>query len=253
MKNNRSVFVKGLSFFLALVLFAIPFSFSGAEKVLAASPVRLYFNDPSCMSSFTYSNNLLVQYSENEEAVMMAVAGDDPFVLLNVEGKLDISADTYKYVVVTYRVPTTNSAQAATTELFMCAGDIAVPTGGYSVSFNPTRGYKYRSEVINMSGESYWSGKIHSIRFDAFTSGAVWDAFYLSSVTFCQNLSTANAAAATAASDANGTLDGISEGLLASNIYNLGTYTQKYWSGDIVYMRQCIRFAAPTGRSLRRD
>ncbi len=142
-----------LSFALAVILCVLCIPFGAAVKTAASPNVSMVFDDSSCMNGFSYTNNLLVQYSEGEEAVMMAVAGGDPFVLLNVEGSLDISADTYKYVVVTYRVPTTNTSAANTTELFMCSGNIAVPTGDYSGQFARATGYKYHSQIGHMTGE----------------------------------------------------------------------------------------------------
>jgi len=238
---------KTLSFIIALLFCAACIPMHGAVRTSAAPNVEIALSDPSCMSSFTYSNNLLVQYSDGEEAVMMAVAGGDPFALLNVEGSLDISADTYKYVVVTYRVPNTNTSAANTTELFMCAGDIAVPTGGYSVQFAPTRGYKYRSQIVDMTGESYWQGKIHAIRFDAFTNANTWDAFYLASVTFCSDYASAQSAAVSAASAANGVADGFDEGTLASNSYRLDTYTRKLWKGGITFNESVLPLCGADG------
>ena len=100
MRIIRNLQKKAVSLSLALIICisCIPLFGSVAS---AAENVSFVFNDPSCMNDFTYTNNLLVQYSDNEEAVMMAVAGGDPFVLFNVEGKASLSADVYKYVVVT--------------------------------------------------------------------------------------------------------------------------------------------------------
>ena len=226
---------KTLSLIIAVILCAACFPAIAPHTARAAESVEMLFNDASCSNDFSYSNNLLVQYSEGEEAVMTAVAGGDPFVLINVEGKLDISADVYKYVVITYRVPHTNTSAANTTELFMCAGNIAVPTGGYSVQFAPTRGYKYRSQIVDMTGEGYWQGKIHAIRLDSFTNANTWDAFYLASVTFCSDYASASAAAISAADEANGVTASFEEGVLASNSYRLDTYTRKLWKGEISF------------------
>lgn len=223
------------SVLLALLAVVTCFSVFAAPKSAAAENVTISFKSASSAGKFTYSNNLLVMHSADEEAMLLAVAGGDPYVLLNVEGSLSLSADVYKYVVVTYRVPATNSSAAVTTELFMCAGDIAGPTANYSVLFNPSRGYKYRSEIVNMTSASYWKGQIHAIRFDAFTSASVWDSFYLASVTFCSDAASASAAAASDTAEANGVLENVSESTLASNAFNLDTYTQKYWNGSIVY------------------
>ena len=226
---------KFISLMLALLMCTAFLSFYGTAKVSAAQNVELVFNSPTAMNYFTNSNNLSVSYSDAEDSIMMAVTGGDPYVLFNVENMASVSADVYKYVVVTYRTPTTNSSTAVQTELFMCAGSIAGPTGGYSVKYNPTNGYKYRSQIVDMSGESYWNGTVHAIRFDAFANANSWDCYYLASVTFCSDSGSAQSAAAAKASEANGDLDSYSEAALGLRNYDLGLYTQRYWKGNIVF------------------
>ncbi len=226
---------KLISLVLTLVMCAGFLSFFGTARVSAAQNVEFTFNDPSVMSHFTNANNLSVSYSDAENSVMMAVTGGDPYVLFDVESMGTVSADTYKYVVVTYRTPTTNSSTAVQTELFMCAGAIAGPTGGYSVKYNPANGYKYRSQTVDMSGESYWTGTVHAIRFDAFANANTWDCYYLASVTFCSDSASAQSAAAAKASEANGDLDSYSEAALGLRNYDLNLYTQRYWKGNIVF------------------
>jgi|GEM_PF-671387 len=235
MRKMKRVPKKLLSLLLAAVMCAACFSFIEPTRTFAAANVELTFNDPSAANYFTNANNLHVVYSDAEESMMMAVTGGDPYVLFDVEQMESVSADTYKYVVITYRTPTTNSSTAARTELFMCAGSVTAPAQDYSVTFNPTNGYKYRSEIINMSSKSYWTGTVHSIRFDAFMQGTAWDAFYLASVTFCSDSSSASAAAAAKASEANGDLDVYTEAALGLRGYDLGLYTQRYWKGNIVF------------------
>ena len=111
----------------------------------------------------TYSYN---QYENAAELIVSTPS--DPFVLLGVESFVNVSADTYKYVVITYKAPVTNASTEKTTELFMSAGSVAVPTAGCSVKFNHTNSYKYITQTIDMSAASYWNGTVHSIRFDIF-------------------------------------------------------------------------------------
>ena len=65
---------KTLSFIIALLFCTACIPMHGAVRTSAAPNVEIALSDSSCMSSFTYSNSLLVQYSDGEEAVMMAVA-----------------------------------------------------------------------------------------------------------------------------------------------------------------------------------
>lgn len=236
MKKTKKIAKRLCSLALAFIMVAACISYVAPVKSGAAgSDVTLRFNDAATISYFANANNLHVAYSGFEEAVLMAVTGADPYVLLNVEGMATVSADTYKYVAVTYMSPSTNSSKAVSTELFMSAGSVSGPTAGCSVTFTPQKGHKYVTQIIDMSSASYWTGTVHNIRVDAYAQGDTWDILYLSSISFCQSASAASAAAAAEAERANGPLVNISEATLANTAYDLGTYTQNYWEGNVVY------------------
>ncbi|MBR6917265.1 MAG: hypothetical protein IKN38_03690 [Clostridia bacterium] len=231
----------------AALLLCLPQCFIPAAA--SEDVVTVSFNAPSCITRFSGVHSLAVSFSEGDGSVLTAVAGDDPFVSVSFEDD-DISADDYKYVALTYRVPVTDSMTATTTELFMCAGDIAGATPGCSVQFHPERGYKYRSYIVDMSAVSYWSGKIHSIRLDSFTSGAVWDAFYIYSVSFCRDGDSASRAANDCRRRADGMLADIDEAKLSRTYYDLAMYTEPYWNGNVVYNEAVYPLREPGGSML---
>lgn len=234
---------------LALLTVLSSIALAPGRVLAAGESFKLRFDSVAKLSQLTNPHNLSVSYSEGENAVQAAVTGDggDPYVLLNLEAS-DISADAYKYVVLTYRTPVTNSSKAAKSELFMSAGSITSPTANYSVTFTPVNGYKYRTQIVDMSSQSYWTGRVHSIRLDVFSEGSPWDAFYLYSVSFCTGASAATAAASEESAAANGFLEEIPEGLLASDSYNFSTYAEtKFWRGEIVYNESVYPLQNPDG------
>ena len=64
-------------------------------------------------------NGLYHFYNESEDAVQFATtAANDPYIDFNIGELENISADTYKYVVVTYRAATSNDAGVGSTQFF---------------------------------------------------------------------------------------------------------------------------------------
>ena len=246
---KKKFFLKrALSFLLcaAMMLGAAVISFP--DEINAASrDVEFLFDSPSSLDRFSNPNSVTYSFSKGEGALQVfATGGGDPYIMFGVGDKV-FSADTYKYVVVTYKTPATNSSTASTTELFMCAGDTAAPTAGRSVKFAPEKGWKYRSQIIDMTGVSYWNGIVHGIRFDVFAAASAYDAFYLSSVVFCDSAAAASAAAAVQSARANGDVSDIPETVFASRSYDLATYTEKYWRGNVVYNESVYPLENPDG------
>ncbi|MDD6095845.1 MAG: GDSL-type esterase/lipase family protein [Clostridia bacterium] len=246
---KKNILKKCLSAVLAAVLLAacLPVTLPVGVSA-AAEDITLDFRDSHNAENVILPNNTDISYSEEENSLMLTCNGkSDPYVTINVEAMAQVSADDYKYVVLTYRTPKTNSSSADMTELFMCAGDMVSYNPGYSVAFSPVNGYKYRSQILNMSGKDYWTGNVHKIRLDVFESSNKWDMLFLSAVTFCESEEAAKLAAAKNASAANGVTDGISEQTLASNKYDLGVYTSNYWEGNIVYNESVYPLKNPDG------
>lgn len=236
MENARIKLKRVLCTFMAAVTALCAVAFQGeSTEAVADTALTFRFDSADSARSLSAAHNLAFSYSKFENALMTAVTGDDPYVLFDVGTLADISADDYKYAVITYLSPASNSAKATRTELFMSAGNVTGPTAGCSVIFNTERGYKYRSQIIDMSGSLYWNGPVHSIRFDTYVTGDVWDILYIASVSFCQSAESASNTASAEAERANGVLSDIDESLLSSVSWRADTSLQNYWEGNVVY------------------
>ncbi|MBE6563374.1 MAG: hypothetical protein E7660_06520 [Ruminococcaceae bacterium] len=238
-----------LSLALALITVITGMCFASPEKSLAADgSVELVFDSADAVQYWAHPNNLNVSYDQYEEAMEFYVTtAVDPYVLLNVEGAASVSADTHKYVVITYKVPVTNADTANKTELFMSAGSIAGPTAGCSVIWQHSKSFKYQTQIIDMSGVSFWTGAVHSIRFDVFQAGKVLDYFYVSSVVFCNSAAAAEAASEKHTARANGYVSDIPEGIFASTGYIQDTYLTEYWKDNVVYNESVFPLCDPDG------
>lgn len=101
---------------------------------------------------------------------------NDPFIYFNL-GKylkqtqgMQISADHYRYMVITMQAPETNSPGHF--RLFLCAGEIHGPHGDSHVSFTPTNDGKWHRYVIPLCEEEHWTGQIYGMRFDFIDANA---------------------------------------------------------------------------------
>lgn len=148
--------------------------------------VEVRFDNADKAALLSDLNNTTVAFDSGEKAVKLSVSKGniDPRALLDVSA-LGISADEYKYIVYTYKV---NSASGNEGEIFLCAGDVKVPTAGCSIMFPLTKSGAYVSQVLDLSSLSYWKGNVHSVRLDYFASASLGNSVFVDSVTFCRTL-----------------------------------------------------------------
>ncbi len=95
---------------------------------------------------------------------------NDPYIYFNLNKYLkdtqdaQITADHYRYAVMTLQTPRTNSEGHF--RLFLCAGDIHGPHGESHVAFQPTNDGKWHTYVIPLCKEEHWTGTVYGMRFD---------------------------------------------------------------------------------------
>lgn len=96
-----------------------------------------------------------------------------------------LSADEYKYIVLTVRV---ENCAAETFELFYAAGNVVGATGGYqtTATFNGTES-GWQKLIFDLSSKDF-SGDMNMFRFDFFTAGSAegGDTMYIYSMDFYQ-------------------------------------------------------------------
>ena len=163
------------------------------------------------------TNNTTVSYNSSQNAAAIRVStASDPQSVINYDSA-SLSADEYKYIIITYMTP--SSTSGSTSELFLCAGSVTAPTADCRETFTPTKDGNYHYAVISLASASYWTGKIHLIRLDPFTSCAAGDTLYIDSICLAKTRADASAigferlasrGAAAGVYTANTTLDGSS-------------------------------------------
>ncbi len=189
-----------------------------SDRDVKITRIRLYTNVPEYYKGElkVHMTNTPYEYFGNANSVDAAVMVDDtvgtytrlypvkntndPYMYFNL-GKYvkdtmgaQISADHYRYAVITMQAPSTNSKGLF--RLFLCAGDIHGPHGDSHVSFQPTNDDQWHSYVIYLGEESYWTGTIYGMRFDFIDANAtVHDYANIASIGFYPDVDSARAAA----------------------------------------------------------
>ncbi|MBQ7378257.1 MAG: hypothetical protein IJW70_01100 [Clostridia bacterium] len=125
---------------------------------------------------------------------------NDPFIYFNIGNYLketqsiEISADHYRYAVITTQTPATNSPGYF--RLFLCAGAIRGPSGDSHIAFEAINDGQWHTYVIPLYVEENWTGKIYGIRFDFIDNHAKpTDYANISSIGFYPDYESAKAAA----------------------------------------------------------
>ena len=169
---------------------------------------ELRFTSSDSMKYFLQRSSLKAEklvslgYSDTEKALeITTVTDNDPYFYINYsKSTVKLSADNYKYAVMTYKNPTTNSDKAARASLFPCAGSQTLASPTCSVTFDLERSNSYCSKVIDLSSLSAWTGTINAMRWDFFDEASVGDKLYVKSLILCK---TEAEAAAVAESEKN--------------------------------------------------
>ncbi|MBQ1502894.1 MAG: dockerin type I repeat-containing protein, partial [Clostridia bacterium] len=175
---------------------------SGGSEGGDPDSFTLVFNNADTLSDLSTPNH--TKYSFNKYATCLELEVDtgkiDPYIFLDLSS-YGLSADEYRYITYVYK--TRNASQYERKgELFLCAGNIAVPTGGCSYQFGLSQDGNLYAVTIDgaalrdSSNRAYWNGDIHGIRFDYFQDATVGESVFVKGVVLSKTQSAASAASA---------------------------------------------------------
>lgn len=85
----------------------------------------------------------------------------------------------YPILEFTYKIPRSSGQRTFVTELFLCAGGVENATGGVSTAVEVQADGQWHTVRIDLSETGFWSGTIHEIRMDFFSSCEPDDKMYL--------------------------------------------------------------------------
>ena len=150
----------------------------GAEE---APELQLTFQTPEDMAIITDAKRCTVELTESNGLLLMPDdSANDPYFSIDYDllGK-QYDAMFYPILEFTYKVPRSNSQRTFVTELFLCTGGVEHATGGISTHIEVEADGQWHTVRIDLSETGFWSGTIHEIRMDFFSSCQAGDKMYL--------------------------------------------------------------------------
>ncbi|MCI8611748.1 MAG: SGNH/GDSL hydrolase family protein [Clostridiales bacterium] len=230
---------KNVAIVLVISLLFSLLSFNTSASGYNPQEGAFVFDSEEMLQYITATHNLNVIYDPYENALRTVVGSweqdPDPYFLLDVSIlENTLHALEYQYLLITYRCPQTNSKYAATTEVFLSAGEVAGPAAGHSVLFDTARGEAYAVQEIQMASVSWWKGDVHNIRIDTFTQGRFGDTMYIDSIILCHDEVQAQAIRTERLKNAGASADMPVSDFIC-NRYDVQKYTSPVWEGEIIY------------------
>ncbi len=199
------------------IVLAFLFCFSSFVTVFAGNEAygiengAAIFNSAEKLEYFNASGvvkRLTIAYSSGSNAAKLTVTGSDPYTMIDYGalGVTDLTAEEYPYVILTYKVASTVTATPKA-QIFYCAGSVTSPASGYSADISLTKDGVYHSTIVKLSTYTGWTGTIHALRLDPFTSATNGESMYVDSIILAKTSAEAKAIAAYREDKANGEID----------------------------------------------
>ena len=146
-----------------------------------APELQLVFEDAADMALIEGISRCTVELTESNGLLLTASSeAHDPYFSINYDllGK-QYDAMFYPILEFTYKIPRSNSERTYVTEFFLCTGGVENATGGVSTHIELEADGQWHTVRIDLSATGYWSGTIHEIRMDFFSSCGAGDKMYL--------------------------------------------------------------------------
>ena len=145
-----------------------------------APELELVFESPEDMALVQDARHSTAELTELGLLLRPDHEAYDPQVSLDYDliGK-EFMAEYYPILEFTYMIPADASEDTFYTELFLCTGEIYGATGGVSTGVQTVADGEWHTVRLDLTASGFWSGIIHEIRFDFFSSCEANDRMYV--------------------------------------------------------------------------
>jgi hypothetical protein len=145
-----------------------------------APELQLTFQTPEDLALVQNARRCTVELTEDGLLLRPNHEAYDPYFSFDYDliGK-KYDAMFYPILEFTYKIPRSSSQRTFVTELFLCTGGVENATGGISTAVEVEADGKWHTVRIDLSETGFWSGTIHEIRMDFFSSCEPDDRMYL--------------------------------------------------------------------------
>ncbi len=142
----------------------------------------LDLSDAANKNAVTPSNNAKVAYDGGRKALKLTVTGSDPSVRVSFSSLGTMSTSKYGTLVIEYMIPTTTQEKDTRCDLFICAGSVTNATADCCVREDLVKDGQFHTIEIELSGYSWWTGNLNSIRFDFLDAASKGDVVYVKTI-----------------------------------------------------------------------
>lgn len=142
----------------------------------------LDLSDSANKNAVTPSNNADVTYDGGRKALKLTVNGDDPSVRVSFASLGTMSTAKYGTLVIEYMIPTTTQEENTRCDLFICAGSVTNATADCCVRKDLVKDGQFHTLEVELSGYTWWTGNLNSIRFDFLDAAGVGDVVYVKTI-----------------------------------------------------------------------
>lgn len=150
-----------------------------AQPDVMTEPV-LDLTDQASVALVVPTGNTVVKFDSALSGTRLTVTGADPHVTVALHDQF--AARDYGTLEIVYMLPTTNSPGNNVMDLFLCVGEVQAPHPDAMVRVSLVADGAYHTLTVELSGKSFWTGDIHSIRVDYLDGCAEGDEMYVKSI-----------------------------------------------------------------------
>ena len=145
---------------------------------------ELDFTQGKNLALLTSPVDTTVVYDEAMGAVQLTAGsvGDVSVTIPYGSSPTPLAAESYKTLKIEYMIPTDASMSSYQSDLFICTGNIKAPDGNARIRVDLVKDGEYHVLEVKLTGNPYWTGDIHMIRFDYFDNSSAGDVMYIKNI-----------------------------------------------------------------------
>ena len=151
------------------------------EPLPPAEELQIDFTDRASMDLLENLHRCYVDHA-GEDGIRLSPDENnyDPYFTINYRNLMELyTAEDFACLEFTYMVPETCAQDLYAMELFLCSGSVTGATAGISTVVELVADGEWRTVRVDLGATGYWSGEIHSIRMDFFSSCEAGDFMFV--------------------------------------------------------------------------
>ena len=146
---------------------------------------KLDFSEGKNLTMLINHVSTTVLYDADKKAVALtsSSAGDPSVTIPYGDAGAKVNASDVSILRIEYMIPEENRRPIYECDIFICAGSVTMPDGNARIREGLITDGEYHVLEVYLSDYSFWTGDVHSIRFDYFDFNEDGDVMYIKNIT----------------------------------------------------------------------